>query len=201
MSTWITNMTHFPKPHELRKRMPMRLIQTTLQFGSIVRMAVRGTEGEAPFKHTCGGHLESRLEDGSDKIIWKCSGCVDNGEISHWRGSGWDSIPEEKMPKIVLVSKKPQARVSKKRKARRATLVLGKSELLALKKVAGDSSLQELLSEARPLGQREFAIELTMQELDDLYSLVGDLLDYGPSRQRKMCDQTLDAIAWAMDQV
>jgi uncharacterized metal-binding protein len=197
MSKWITSMAHFPKPDELSNRMPMALIQTTLQFGSIVKMAAKGTS-DAPAKHGCGGKIEARLEVESDKIIWQCSGCADNGEISHWRGSGWESVPDESMPKIVVVERKSK---TQKKNSRQGTLVLDRREISALKKAVGDPEFDRVLSEARPIGDKKFALSLTIQELDGLYSLVGDLLDFGPSRQRKMWDQTLNNIAWSMDEM
>lgn len=197
MSTWITSMAHFPKPEELSKRMPMALIQTTLQFGSIVKMAAKGISG-TPAKHGCGGTIEAKLESESEKIIWKCTGCADNGEISHWRGSGWESVSDESMPKIVVVERKSK---TQKKKSRRGTLVLDRREISALKKAISDRDFDRVLLEAQLLSDKKFALSLTIRELDDLYILVGDLLDFGPSRQRKMWDQTLNNIAWAMDEL
>jgi hypothetical protein len=193
-------MAHFPKPHELSKRMPMSLIQTTLQFGSIVKLASQGPS-EKPVKHGCGGAIEAKVESGSDKIVWQCAGCADNGEISHWRGSGWDNVPEERMPEIVMVTRKPRTIKGKNKRERRGTLVLSKRALTALKKAVNDPEFDQVLSGARVLGGQEYALDLTIQELDDLYCLVGDLLDFGPSRQRKMWDETLDDIACAMDEI
>lgn len=186
MSVWITSMAHFPKPHQLSKRMPMALIRTTLQFGSIVKMAA--AENGSQTSHGCGGKIEASLDPASDKIVWKCTGCDDSGEISHWRGSGWESVPEDKMPKLVISTKKP--RTSKN--SPKATIVLSKSELSALCKAINDPD--ELLTSVRPLEKQEVALSLTSKELDDLYRLVGDMLDFGPSRQRKMWDQLLNTI-------
>lgn len=195
MVAWITNITHFPKPQALSKRMPRALIQTTLQFGSIVRTAAQGAANGTEPKHGCGGKIDVKVDDGNDKIIWRCTSCDDNGEISHWRGSGWENIPEEVMPKLVVVTKKNRT----PKKSRRGTLVLNKRELSALKKVINDPNFDRVFATARPLGDQVYALNLTSRELDDLHRLVGDLLDFGPSRQRKMWDETLDAIAWAMD--
>lgn len=197
MSTWITSMAHFPKPNELSNRMPMALIQTTLQFGSIVKMAAKAVSG-TPARHGCGGTIEAKLDDESEKIIWKCAGCADNGEISHWRGSGWESVSDESMPKIVTVERKSKP---KRKRSRQGTLVLDQKEISALKKAVSDPEFDRVLLEARPLSDKKFALSLTIRELDDLYILVGDLLDFGPSRQRKMWDQTLNNIAWAMDEM
>ena len=197
MSTWITSMAHFPKPNELSRRMPMALIQTTLQFGSIVKMAATGAS-DAPAKHGCGAEIEARLEGEADKIIWKCSACADAGEITHWRGSGWESVPDERMPKIVVIERKNKP---PKKKSRRETLVLDRREISLLKKAVSDPDFDRLLLKARLLSDKKFALSLTIQELDDLYNLVGDLLDFGPSRQRKMWDQTLNNIAWVMDEI
>ncbi|NJL25865.1 MAG: hypothetical protein HC902_12305 [Calothrix sp. SM1_5_4] len=89
----------------------------------------------------------------------------------------------------------------KKKRSRHGTLVLDQKEISALKNAISDREFDQVLSEARPLGDKKFALSLTIQELDDLYILVGDLLDFGPSRQRKMWDQTLNDIAWAMDEI
>lgn len=188
-------MAHFPKPWELSNRMPMALIQTTLHFGSIVKKATAADGLEV--SHSCGGKIESTLDAENEKIVWHCNGCADKGEISHWRGSGWDNIPTENMPKLIVKSTKP--RTPKKEKS--FPLVLNKKELSALIKALGDSKFGKFFSQARPLGAKEFAIDLTLKQLDSLYSIVGDLLDFGPSRQRKMWDETLNAIAWAMDEI
>ncbi len=195
MSTWITSMAHFPKPWELTKRTPMVLIQTTLHFGSIVKKAIAG--GTPEVIHSCGGKVEAALDVAKGKIVWNCSGCADSGEISHWRDSGWDTIPLEKMPKLITKSRKPRA----PKEERSFPLVLKKKELLALMKNIGNSKYGELLFQARPLEDKEFAINLTLKQLDGLYSIVGDLLDFGPSRQRKMWDEILNAIGWAMDEI
>jgi hypothetical protein len=197
MSTWITSMAHFPKPHELSKRMPMSLIQTTLQFGSIVKLAVDGLSAKRA-KHGCGGTIEAKVESLNEKIVWKCAGCADNGEISHWRGSGWDIVPEERMPEIVVVPRKACA-TKKKKKARRGTIVLSKRVLTNLKSALSDAEFDQLQAEARALSGQKFALDLTEKELKNLYGLVSDLLDFGPSRQRKMWDETLNAIGWALD--
>jgi len=196
MSTWITNMTHFPKPHELSKRMPMALIKTTLEFGAIVKMGSQGPSAKQA-KHSCGGEIEAKLDSGSDKILWRCKSCGDDGEINQWRSSGWDTVPEEDTPKLVVVPKKARAR----KKARSGTLVLEKKEFTALKNAVADPEFDELFSRARLLKGKAVAVDLTIEQLDGLYCIVGDLLDYGPSRQRKMWDETLNAIAWTMDEI
>jgi hypothetical protein len=174
--------------------MPMAIIRATLQFGLIVKMVAKNGQQE---DHSCGGKIEARLDDNNDKIAWKCIGCGENGEISHWRGSGWEDLLDKNTPKLIVATKKSQTR----KKTRRATLVLSKRELSALRKVICETQLDHPLSIVRPINGQGFAISLTLRQLDDLYCMVGDLLDFGPSRQRKMWDDVLNTIAWAMDEI
>jgi len=42
---------------------------------------------------------------------------------------------------------------------------------------------------------------ITLDQLSELLLTVGDLLDFGPSRERKMWDETFSAIEWVMDEI
>jgi predicted RNA-binding Zn-ribbon protein involved in translation (DUF1610 family) len=194
MSTWITNMTHFPKPQELSQRMPMSLIQTTIHFGSIVKMAA----GQGPqARHSCGGQIAAKLEADSGKVVWQCPDCGDNGEISHWRGSGWDDVPAEKMPEVVVVERKKR----KPKAVATASLIIRKRALTALKKLIDESEFNSLFEEARDLGEGDVELMITLDQLSELLLTVGDLLDFGPSRERKMWDETFSEIEWVMDEI
>ena len=197
MSTWITNMTHFPKPQELSNRVPMAIIKTTLQFGSIVKMVAQHAATAIETVHGCGGKIQAALNGESDKIIWRCTNCEDSGEISSWRGSGWDIVSDKAMPRLVVGPKKKRT----PKKSRRGTLVLNRKEFNALKKVISDGEFALVFAAAQKVGEQEFALSLTKRQLDSLYNLVGDLLDFGPSHQRKMWNETYDTIAWAMDEI
>lgn len=197
MSTWITNMTHFPKPHELSGRASMAIIRTTLQFGSIVKTVAQNAAAGAETTHGCGGKIEASLNESSDKIVWQCTNCDDNGEISHWRGSGWDVVSDKAMPRLVVAPVKHKT----PKKSSRGTLILSKKELTAFKKLINEGEFALIFAAAQKVGEQEFAISLTKSQVNELYNLVGDLLDYGPSRQRKMWSETYDAIGWLMDEI
>lgn len=200
MSTWITNMTHFPKPREISSRMPMALIQTTLHFGSIVQMtAGLDAQDASAVNHACGGRLDAKLDIECDKIIWQCSNCADNGEISHWRESGWEKLTRDDMPRVVVVERKKK-KPRKPKREKLGTLVLSKREFTGLKKVLDDTEIMDALEGAHTDG-KDFAVRMTINQLDALSAIVGDLLDFGPSRQRKMWDELWSAIGWVMDEI
>lgn len=82
-----------------------------------------------------------------------------------------------------------------------ASLIIRKRALTALKKLIDESEFNSLFEEARDLGEGDVELMITLDQLSELLLTVGDLLDFGPSRERKMWDETFSAIEWVMDEI
>lgn len=98
--TFFTDMTHFPPPD---RPMPDGL-EVAARFrdylGAIVSACTLDPPGHVvetalscrrrPQHRRCGGHISAKYPDEYDRIIWRCSGCDDNGYIDGWQDSAWD---------------------------------------------------------------------------------------------------------------
>jgi hypothetical protein len=43
-----------------------------------------------PGRKPCPGIIETDFEPETDRIVWWCPECGENGYISHWKGTLWD---------------------------------------------------------------------------------------------------------------
>lgn len=43
-----------------------------------------------PGRKPCPGIIETDFEEGTDRIVWWCPECGENGYISNWQGTLWD---------------------------------------------------------------------------------------------------------------
>lgn len=115
-----------------------------------------------PVNQACAERLDPKLDIQCDKIVWQCSNCADNGEISHWRERGWVKLARDDMPRVVVVERKKK----KPRKTNRekfGTLLLSKGEFTALKKVIDDTEIMDALEGAHT-DSNDFAIKMTISQ-------------------------------------
>jgi hypothetical protein len=70
-------------------------------FGSIITFATSFDEGSfldsniqcrrRPRRKPCQGKIQALLQLDTDRIIWRCPVCEDNGSISGWENTPWDA--------------------------------------------------------------------------------------------------------------
>lgn len=62
------------------------------QFLGVVIVAATQGEGDVPaiaLCNHCGSEVHAATA-GEDEIVWKCSGCDEEGVITNWTGTLWD---------------------------------------------------------------------------------------------------------------
>ena len=98
--TWITDMSHFDYPEEEADRVPREAVRIATYFASIVEGTAGGPRfggstavrcRRRPGRLPCSGMIVSELHPGGHELRWRCPVCEDNGVISNWAGTRWDT--------------------------------------------------------------------------------------------------------------
>lgn len=98
--TWIIDSRHYLDDRGRLLQVPMRVLNLALFQGSIVawvtsRLGDRSSRTNvycrrSPGRRRCSGEIQAALVPSSDRIVWECPLCGDNGLIRGWKGTIWD---------------------------------------------------------------------------------------------------------------
>jgi len=176
MSTWITNLRHLPPADGPQG--PARAAKRS-QFTREVVEAATSRREAAPWRsavrcigavgrRVCGarvhvGHLIA------DHVVWSCAVCGDNGDITGFEGTEHDMsayVPRGKKLKVWAFDDKE-----------REVLLGATTHMPALRAVLSRGSPAVDLEEA-------LMVQATVDELDEIYTLVERLTDATRSRRR-----------------
>jgi hypothetical protein len=100
---YITNMTHFlDETGNIPKQMP----KEARELASFMALVVDSTTRKSPktltltdircFKKGCKGMIKSEILGKNDEIHWICSKCQNEGVISEWKLTKWNSATKVK---------------------------------------------------------------------------------------------------------
>lgn len=99
-NTWVTDMKHYLDEDGYLAEMPGPALKLALFQGAIVSWVTAQlprqiprtnvTCRRTPGRQRCLGEIHAFLEVPSERIIWHCPFCGDNGLISGWEGTEWD---------------------------------------------------------------------------------------------------------------
>ncbi|MFW6105021.1 MAG: hypothetical protein ACOC7P_00400 [Chloroflexota bacterium] len=186
--TFVTDMTHFEgipagSSHEPARRMAEF-------FGAIVSTASVCPAGEVieaalpcrrrPGRVRCPGHLLIRRDAGSGVILWHCSRCDDQGQISNWEGTSWD------LSKWVM-ERHPQQELYE--------LIVSEDELQELKRsVVLNPECQCLLYSA-VVAHGGIVIRATLEEFEELQeNIAAEANHEGKRRRQRILDRVYERI-------
>jgi len=103
--TFVVDMTHWLTKDGAIAAMPTAARRLAEYMGMIVADATAcPTEQNSeqrvecrcrPGRKPCPGKIESDFEPETDRIIWWCPECGENGFISNWKGTLWDRTTDQ----------------------------------------------------------------------------------------------------------
>jgi hypothetical protein len=98
---WITNMQHYLDEDGSIDSLNRPIKRLADYFGAIVTFATSFDDEpffnsdiqcrRRPGKKPCQGKIQALLELDTDRIIWRCPVCGDNGAIVDWENTPWDA--------------------------------------------------------------------------------------------------------------
>jgi hypothetical protein len=98
--TFVVDLTHFLTEDGAIAPMPAPARRLAEYFGTIVADATTlPTEQypaqpircrSRPGRKPCPGRIDTDFEPETDRIVWWCPECGENGFISNWKGTLWD---------------------------------------------------------------------------------------------------------------
>jgi hypothetical protein len=191
MKTWITDVRHVPPRGETslpaatqrRGEFTRGLVEaaTSRQAGSPWLSAVRCIARAG--RKTCGAWINvARVEP--DTIEWTCPACGEHGVLTGFEHSEHDLSSYIPMKKTRLWGLDEQSR----------DVLLAATELIP--------SLRAVVARASPVAEIEgfLRVDATLDELDDIYTLVEQLTDATRSRRRlELYDDLRRSLCGAMD--
>jgi hypothetical protein len=119
-------------------------------------------------RRACGGHVHVGPVVGGH-VAWSCSACGDQGDITGFEGTAHDLLP--------FVPRKQKLRVWAFDDEEREVLLEATTHIPALRAVISRGSPAVDLDQA-------LMVQATIDELDQVYTLVEDLTDATRSRRR-----------------
>lgn len=192
MATWITDLRHLPPADAPQGRGPAA---KRAQFTREVVEAATSRREPAPWRsavrcisavgrRACGarvhvGHMVAR------HVVWSCPACGDHGDITGFEGSEHDMsgyVPSKKKLRLWAIDDQER-------------------EVL-LKATAHIPALRAVVSRGSPAVDLEQAlmVQATVDELDELYTLVEHLTDATRSQRRlELLDGMRASLSTAMD--
>lgn len=180
MTTWITDLRDLPPADA--EQVPAAAAKRARFCREVVEAATSRREA-APWcsavrcvghieRHVCGGHVHvGHVEAGH--VTWSCPACGDHGEITGFEGSVHDMSP--------FVPRKQKLRTWGFDDEEREELLEATTHLPALRAVLSRGSPAVDLEEDE---EEVMMVQATVEELDELYTLVEHLTDATRSRRR-----------------
>lgn len=177
-NTWITDLEHLPPP-DVEVPKASRVIAD--YFFRIADEAIRLRVGieeittdihcrRRPGRRPCKGLICMQVaEDG--RLRWRCPECGDNGLMSNWN----DQPCQGPYP-----------------------LYLEEKQVSLLLRYLDDTEWVPILKNGQP-EEGELKFELDMDELDDLWIIVGHMMDEARGAMVDKLEVIQDRIGWAMD--
>lgn len=192
MSTWITDLRHLPPADgpqgpaaaAKRARFTREVVEaaTSRREPAPWRSAVRciGKVG----RRACGGRVHvGHLV--AAHVVWSCPACGDHGDVTGFEGTTHDMSP--------FVLREPKPRVWAFDDEEREVLLDATVRI---------PELRAVVSRARPAVEIEQAliVPATLDELDDIYTLVEQITDATRSRRRlQVLDDLRASLCTAID--
>lgn len=93
---YISNLSHFlDETGSMPKQMPAEGRQMAGFLIMVVDTATKNsgqqTETLRCFSKKCNGIITSFKTPDNKEIVWKCSGCSNEGVVNGWQGTKWDN--------------------------------------------------------------------------------------------------------------
>ncbi len=108
--TWIINLTHYLDEGGTTVSLPPQARRLAEFFGSIARAVSTGPRDtpiltgvwcrRRPRRKPCKGIIVAVVDSQSEEIRWQCPHCHDNGLISGWRNTPWDTSEAEEEDRL-----------------------------------------------------------------------------------------------------
>jgi hypothetical protein len=193
MPTWITDLRHLP-PADAPGEGAAAAMKRARFTREVVEAATSRREA-APWRSgvRCIGRVGRRACSGrihvghlaASHVVWSCPDCGDHGDITGFEGTAHDMSP--------FVPRKQKLRVWAIDDEERAVLLEATTHIPALRAVVSRGSPAVDL-------ERALMMQATVDELDEIYTLVEQLTDATRSRNRiQLLDGLRMSLSTAMD--
>jgi hypothetical protein len=96
---FVVDITHYMDTSgEFAEALPRPALKLASYFALLVENATQKEIGESSQeffpcrKKRCSGTVATSIADLNGPVYWFCSGCSDQGIISNWQATKWDSL-------------------------------------------------------------------------------------------------------------